>query len=163
MPDYVNDSAKIVRGIDTQSMHWEGRLEGGIEFEVVWSDQDVSQLQVRCSNGRFSGSASIYINHDDLCRMAEVLKGFPSHAADARSFELGTFNPNHADGGIRMHFYCRDSVGHAAVDVQLRGDACIALGEPESVALRIPVEAAAIDSFLVQTKGMDTNEGFGDT
>ena len=147
-----------MRVFDNSINALEDRLEGGIEFEVVWSDQDVSQLEVRCSNGRFSGSASIYINHDDMSKMAEVLNGFPSRAADTRNFELGTFNPNHADGGIRMHFYCRDSVGHAAVDIQLRGDACIALGEPESVALRIPVEAAAIDSFLAQVAAMDTNE-----
>ena len=133
-------------------------MEGGIEFEVVWSDQYVSQLQFTCSNGRFSGSASIYVNHDDLRKMAEVLRGFPSHAADIRNVELGTFNPDHADGGIRRHFYCWDSVGHAAVDIQLRGDACIALGEPESVALRIPVEAAAVDSFIVRAVGIDTND-----
>ena len=133
-------------------------MEGGIEFEVVWSDQDVSQLQCKCSNGRFSGSASININHDDLRKMAEVLRGFPSHAADIRNIELGTFNPNHADGGIRMHFYCRDSAGHAAVDIQMRGDACTALGEPESVALHIPVDAAAIDSFILQAVRIDTNK-----
>ena len=133
-------------------------MKSGIKLEVVWWDQDVSQFQVRCSNGRFSGHASIYVSHDDLSKMAEALTGFPSHAADTRNFELGTFNPNHADGGIRMHFYCLDSVGHAAVDVKLRGDACVALGEVESVALRIPVEAAAIDSFLEQVRGMNTEE-----
>lgn len=57
-----------------------------------------------------------------------------------------------------MHFYCRDSSGHSAVDAQLRGDGCGGLGEPESVALRIPIEAAAIDSFLMQVRKMDTNE-----
>jgi hypothetical protein len=133
-------------------------LKGGIEFEVVWSDMHMSEFHVSCSNGRFSGSTRIYINHDDMCKMAEALKGFPSHATDTRDFELGTFKPSHADGGIRMHFYCRDSVGHAVVDIRLRGDACPAMGEPESVSLRIPIEAAAIDSFLVEAAAMDTNE-----
>jgi hypothetical protein len=49
-----------------------------------------------------------------------------------------------------MHFRGLDSVGHAAVDVKLRGDACKALGEIESVALRIPIEAAAVDNFIRQ-------------
>ena len=133
-------------------------MKRGIEFTVVWADQDVSNIQARCSNGRFCGDANIYLNHNDLSKMSEALSGFPSHADDSRSFELGTFNPNHADGGIRLYFYCRDSVGHAAVDVKLRGDACTALGEVESVALRIPVEAATIDSFLGQVRGMDTTE-----
>ncbi len=133
-------------------------MKSGIEFQVIWSDQDVCQFQVSCSNGRFSGWASIYVTHDDLTSLAEALRGFPSHPADTRKFELGTFDPTYADGGIRMHFYCRDSAGHAAVDIQLRGDACIAMGEPESVSLRIPVEAAGIDSFLAQAVALNTNE-----
>jgi hypothetical protein len=133
-------------------------VKSGIEFKVVWSDQAVSRIRVRCSNGGFSGDATIYVGHNDLSEMAEALSGFPSQATDTRNFELGTFAPNTAGGGIRLHFHCRDSVGHAAVDVKLRGDACMALGEVESVALRIPVEAAAIDSFLMQARKMDTNE-----
>jgi hypothetical protein len=133
-------------------------LKSGIEFTVVWSDQDVIKFRVRGSNGRYAGDANIYFGQDDLPKMIEALSGFPSHGADSRSLEFGTFNPNHAGGGIRMRFFCHDSVGHAAVDVGLRDDACIALGEVESVALRINIEAAAIDSFLVQARSMDPNE-----
>jgi hypothetical protein len=129
-------------------------LKDGIQFEVVWFDQDVLECQLRCSNGRFSGVAEIYLSHDDLPKMAAALNGFPASAADSRNLELGTFAPNHADGGVRMNFYCKDSVGHAAVDVKLRGDACSALGEVESVSLRIPLEAAAIDSFVAQIMAM---------
>jgi hypothetical protein len=133
-------------------------LKSGIEFTVVWSDQDVIKFRVRCANGRFSGDANIYLGHDDLSKRIEALSGFPSHPADSRNLEFGAFNPNHAGGGIRMHFFCQDSVGHAAVNVGLRDDACIALGEVESVALRINVEAAAVDSFLVQVRNMDPKE-----
>jgi len=87
------------------------------------------------------------------------LSGFPLHAIDSRDFELGTFNPDHADGGILMHFCSTDSVGHAVVEVKLRGDACKGLGELESVALRIPVQAAAIDSFVSQIKQMEKRAG----
>ena len=130
----------------------------GIELEVVWWDQHLIELSVRCSNGSFSGQANIDLGHDGLSKMAEALRGFPSAAADSRSLELGTFNPDHGDGGIRMYFSCRDSVGHAAVDVKLRGDGCRNLGEVESVALRIPVEAAGIDFFLTQVQSMNTEE-----
>jgi hypothetical protein len=130
----------------------------GIELTVVWSDQDVIKFRVTCSNGYFSGVASIYVGHDELPRLTEALRGFPSHLTDSRNFELGTFGPNYAGGGIRMHFYCRDSVGHAAVDVSLRGDACAAMGEVQSVALRLHIEAAAIDSFIEQLKALDPNE-----
>ena len=133
-------------------------MKNGIEFTVIWADQDVSKLQVTCSNGSFSGSANIYIGHDALTTMAHTLSGFPSHSTDSRNFELGTFDLSYAGGGIRMHFFCRDSVGHAAVDAKLRSAGCLALGEVESVALRIPIEAAAIDSFLPQLRELDANE-----
>ena len=90
-------------------------LNGGIGVEVIWFDQDVVECQVKCSNGRFSGQAEIYVEHDGLFSMAAGLSGFPSSQTDCREFELGTFNPNHADGGIRLHFHCLDSVGHAVL------------------------------------------------
>ena len=73
---------------------------------------------------------------------------FPSSRDDSRDFELGTFNPDHADGGARMHFFCADAAGDAVVEVKLRGEACRALGEMKSVALRIPIQAAGVDEFI---------------
>ena len=122
------------------------------------SNQDVVECQFRCFNGRFSGIAEIYLGHDDLPQMLEALKGFPNTASDVRELELGTFNPNHADGGLRLRCYCKDSVGHGVMEVKLRGDGCNALGEPESVALLLRVEAGAIDSFLSQVCAMDTEQ-----
>ena len=130
----------------------------GIKIEIVWFDQDVVECRFKCSNGRFSGAADIYLSHDDLPKIVEALKGFPTAANDVRELELGTFNPNHADGGVRLRCYCKDSVGHAVMEVRLRGDACKDVGEPESVALLLPVEAAAIDLFLTQVRAMDTEQ-----
>jgi hypothetical protein len=133
-------------------------LKHGIEFTVIWADQDVSELQVKCSNGYFSGTVDIYIGHDALTTMADTLSGFPSHPTDSRNFELGTFDPKYADGGLRLHLFCRDSVGHGAADIKLRGGGCMAMGEVASVALRIPIEAAAVDRFLLQLREMNTND-----
>jgi hypothetical protein len=57
------------------------------------------------------------------------------------------------------HFQCTDSVGHAVVEVKLRGGACKGMGEVESVALRIFIQAAAIDSFVFQVKQMKKEIG----
>lgn len=122
----------------------------GINLKVIWFDEDLLEVLFSCSNGHFSGQAEIYLSHDEPSKLAKALAGFPSNPCDSRNFEIGTFNPEHADGGARMRFYCTDSSGHVAVDVVLRGDACKALGEVESVALRIPIEAAAVDNFISQ-------------
>ena len=87
------------------------------------------------------------------------MRGFPSHTKDSRDFELGTFNPDLANGGIRMHFCGTDSMGYAVVEVKLRGDACKGLGEVESVAPRIPIQAAAMDSFVSQIRQMNREVG----
>jgi hypothetical protein len=126
----------------------------GIDLKVIWFDEveDLLEILFCCSNGYFSGQAEIYVTHVALAKLANTLSGFPSCPNDSRQFELGTFSPEHADGGVRMHFHGLDSVGHAAVDVKLRGDACEGLGEIESVALRIPIEAAAVDNFVRQLR-----------
>jgi len=134
-------------------------VENGINLEVIWFDQDMIELVVTCSNGRFSGVAEIYLGHSELSEFADSLHGFPSSMSDARQFELGTFNPNHADGGIKMKFCSPASSGRAFVEVRLRGDACEALGEPESVALRVPIEPAGVDSFVQQLTAIQPRIG----
>lgn len=134
-------------------------MENGIHLEVIWFDQDVIEIVLSCSNERFSGQAEIYLSHADLLELASGLRGFPQSVSDSRDFELGTFNPSHADGGIRMKLTCPNSTGRAAVEIKLRGDACQGLGEPESVALRIPIEPAGIDSFVQQLAAVNSTIG----
>ena len=92
----------------------------------------------------------MYLSRDELSELADTLKGFPLSRNDTRSAELGTFDPKYADGGVKMNFYCSDSRGHSIAEIKLRGDGCKALGEVESVALRIPIEPGGLDSFLAQ-------------
>lgn len=90
----------------------------------------------------------------DLSALADALIGFPSRPNDSRYFESGTFNVDRAGGGARMHFFCMDAAGHAVVEVKLRGDAGRGLGEMQSVALRIPNQAAGVDDFIEQLRGV---------
>ncbi|HKF22338.1 MAG TPA: hypothetical protein VKE93_12270 [Candidatus Angelobacter sp.] len=130
-------------------------MKTGFTVEVVWWDADVIKYRCTGSNGSFSGATEVYMNHSDLSEMAEALSGFPLRADDVRDVELGQFDPSCAGGGVKLHFYCLDSVGHAAVEMRLRGDTCTALGDVESVALRIALEAAAIDRFADEIGKID--------
>src|SRR5437764_4396128 len=105
------------------------QISEGILIQLTWWDQDVIKYRFTCSNGSFSGQTELYADHDDLIKLAECLTKFPAGRSDYRDFELGTFDHNCAGGGVRLHFSCRDSVGHSAVDVQLRADHCRVLGE----------------------------------
>ncbi len=136
-------------------------MTNGVSLEVIWFDEveDLPEVVFSCSNGYFSGQAEIYVSRDHLSKLAEAISGFPSRLGDSRYFELGTFNPEHADGGARLHFCCKDSAGHSVVEVKLRGDACKGLGEMESVALRIPIQAAAVDDFVRQLRNLSKEVG----
>jgi hypothetical protein len=131
-------------------------VENGINLKVIWFDEieDLVEVVFSCSNSYFSGQAEIYVSCDGLSKLADVISGFPSHPGDSREFELGTFNPDHADGGAWLHFSCKDSAGHAVVEVKLRGDTCKGLGEVQSVALRIPIQAAGVDDFMKQLRSV---------
>lgn len=128
-------------------------MENGINLEVIWFDEveDLLEVVFSCSNGYFSGQAEVYVSGNCLSKL-NALRGFPTRPDDSRDFELGTFNPNHGDGGARMHFFCEDAAGHAVVEVKLRGGGCKGVGEVQSVALRIPIQAAGVDDFIEQLK-----------
>jgi hypothetical protein len=134
-------------------------MKRGIEIQLRYFDNDVMECQFRCNNGGFAGWADTYLEHESLDQFAAELNRFPTSRSDTRSFEFGTFDPKYAGGGISFHFYCTDSAGHAAVDVRLRGDGSVGLGEAPWVALRVTVEAAGIDSFVQQLKGIKLNLG----
>lgn len=131
----------------------------GIEFEVVWWDQDLIEYLVRCSNAAFAGAAKMYMVRDELSNAATELNGFPSSNKDSRNIALGTFDPKIAGGGIHMQFDCVDSVGHACVQVKLRANGCKAMGDAQSVCLMIPVEAGAIDAFVSQIQCLRITKG----
>ena len=134
-------------------------IENGINMEVIWADEDFIEVFLSCSNGYFSGGAELYLGHDDLPALVGTLRGFPSSKSDTRQIELGTSDPAYASGGVRLNFYCRDSAGHASVDVKLRGDGCKGFGEMESLALRMPIEAAGIDAFVEQVTSIGSTIG----
>jgi hypothetical protein len=131
----------------------------GIEVELIWYDHDVVEYRFTSSNGSFCGQTKAYLSHGEISALAENLKGFPSKAGDSRSFELGTFDPKCAGGGLRLHFSCLDSVGHSAVDLELRSVSRDIKARVEQVALRIPVEAGSVDSFIAGIAAMGLNVG----
>jgi hypothetical protein len=131
----------------------------GIEFEVVWFDQEVIEYRVVCSNGSFCGATKMYLAPGDLSKAADTLSGFPSSLKDSRNVRLGASDSNFAGGGIDMAFRCVDSAGHAVALVRLRADGSKGVGEPQSVCLYIPIEAGSIDSFVAKAQTVANQKG----
>jgi|SRR5580765_6385378 len=131
----------------------------GIEFRLVYCDEDIVEYRFTCSNGKFCGQTEAYLGHGDIFHLIEGLREFPSKTGDSRKFELGNFDPTCAGGGMRLHFSRLDSAGHSAVDVELRTDGHRDAGIVQSVAMRIPIELASLDEFISELRAIELNIG----
>jgi hypothetical protein len=122
-------------------------VQHGITITVEWSDEDITEILISCSNGVFSGAALVYVSPDELLKMSEVLEGFPKTSNDKRELQLGTSDSYFAGGSASLTFHCTDSVGHSVVDFKIRADSH-GLGVPGCAEFSVPIEAAAVDSFV---------------
>ena len=76
-------------------------MELGVEFEIIWYDNDALELRVAAWNGAFGGLADIYVAIGDLQAAAEQLRGFPNSPADKRGIEFGSLDRKYAGGGVK--------------------------------------------------------------
>ena len=120
----------------------------GFQFEVIYEDAHLLEVRISAWNGAFGGVADVYVGLDQLKETATRLLGFPTHPSDVREATFGAFGPKSAPGRrVSMRFYCADKSGHAYVDSTIESD-YNAAGKIQSVTLSLPVEAAAVDSFV---------------
>lgn len=123
----------------------------GFQFEVIYKGSDLLQVRVSSWNGAFGGMADVYVGIGTLEETAAKLRGFPNRPSDVREAVLGAFGPQSAGGGVSMRFYCADSSGHAYVEARIESDSLP--GKPaQSVTLSLPIEAAAVDSFVSELR-----------
>lgn len=123
----------------------------GFRFEVIYRDNDLLEVRVTAWNGAFGGTADVYVGIGGLEEAAARLRGFPKRPADVREVMLGAFGPASAGGGVSMRFYCADAAGHAYVDSKIESDSLA--GRPvQCVTLSLPIEAAAVDSFVEELR-----------
>ncbi len=119
-----------------------------LTLEIVWFDEDVIELRVRCDNGRFSGTADCYAGYSIFDNFSSAVGGFPISCDDRREFELGSFTSSW-HRGLRLKLMCVDRAGHAIAVVRIRNpDGSRPISQVETAELWFPVEPAAIDEFV---------------
>jgi len=123
----------------------------GFQIKVIYADKDLIELRVSAWNGAFGGSADVYVGIGQLEQIADKLQGFPNGLSDTREVILGVFGPNSAGGALSIRFYCADRSGHTWVDSKIESD-YEPLGKAQSVILSLPIEAAAVDSFIEEIR-----------
>jgi hypothetical protein len=122
-------------------------MDIGIEFRLIWFDNDALNLNVVAWNGAFGGLAEIFEAVGDLRSAADQLRGFPTSPADERVLVFGNFDRRCAAGGVRMRLHCVDGAGHAYVEATSDSN-YFQGGTIQTAVLAMPVEATAVDVFV---------------
>lgn len=133
-------------------------MDKGIELRYRWHDNDVVDLRVTAWNGRFGGQANVYVGVGELAEVASTLSGFPNGRTDTREIVLGAFGAGFAGGAARFRFRCRDLAGNSEVEVEIEADHEKG-SRPETVILILTIEAAAVNTFVLELPRLE--EAFG--
>jgi hypothetical protein len=132
------------------------RLKSFLELQIVWKDDDMFELKVTASNGRYFGTTEVYDTTESLFDFAQTLIDFPK--GDQKLFyETGT-----KDGYayFSMNFYCIDNAGHIGVEINLEDNVATQFRQEEKdkLKLEIIVEPSAIDNFHKELSQLAINQ-----
>ena len=116
-----------------------------LELKVIWKDDDMFELKVTASNGRFFGITEVYDTSNSLTSFAKSLIGYPA-SCQRLFYETGEKN---GYAYFSMKFYCIDNMGHIGVQVNLEKHVASEYRQEEKdvLTLEILVEPNAIDNF----------------
>ena len=116
-----------------------------MKLEVIWKDDDMFELRITASNGRYSGITEVYDTTESLAAFADSLHRFPQNS-DTLLHEAGE-----VDGYayFQMKFYPFGHAGYIGVEVSLEENVFPPYREIEKVKLKleIVVEPHAVDVF----------------
>lgn len=128
-------------------------MSSSLRIFVTDRDPDYLDIEILATSGRFSGAAHVYADLDELTRFGKLLSGFPSGQGDERRYEFGTKDAGIAGGYCALRFYCKDSAGHAVLDVEFEDDDQI-YSEASATFTMSPVCAAGMDRFIAQIESI---------
>ena len=137
-----------------------------LSFEVIYRDVHLIEVLINASNGRYSGTTTIYLSGDgkELIEFGHKLQGFPKSNNHIEKQEFGFTRKYQEDflklkkahsevkpasAYIGLEFHCIDDLGHAAVDITVQED--FWSERPEAIGkvyFEMRFEPAQIDNFV---------------
>lgn len=127
-----------------------------MELELIWKDDDMFELRVTASNGRYFGITEVYETSESLDHFAELLFGFPKNNLTL-FHEMGKKN---SYAYFSMKYYCIDNAGHLGIEINLEENVSTEYRneEKDKLKLEIIVEPSAIDNFQKALKELARNQ-----
>jgi hypothetical protein len=122
-------------------------LKSFLKLKVIWKDDDMFELQVTASNGRFIGTTEVYDQSRPLYDFANSLIGFPRTSDSVFLHEAGEKD---SYAYFAMKFYTIDNVGHLGVQVTLESNVSTKrrTEEKDKLSLEILTEPSLLDNFV---------------
>lgn len=117
-----------------------------VYLSSVWEDEDLFEVEIRASNGRFAGRACCYTTREQITELARCVDGFPKSTSDAFRFSTHS-GDNFSYFGL--NFRCVDGRGGVVVRVKV-ADIVRFSNAPwtdDIVEFDMGVEPASIDNF----------------
>ncbi len=127
------------------------------KYRIEWVDDDLTEVTVIASDGRFSGEAMFYAGDDDAKTFAKLLAGFPATSSDRRDFVLGDPKGNY--GSVVGKVYCVDPTGRCAIDVEIRSGNHFKLQSTGSAKLTVFFNPGILDSFVAALSSVNLFPG----
>jgi hypothetical protein len=133
-------------------------ITAGVKFTYLYHDSDVIELRIAVGNGKFSGSADVYVSRGALLEAATLLKGFPENSQDTREVVFGAFGPTFAGGAVRLQFYCKDLAGHSVLQATIEADDK-EQNVAQSAVVITDIEPASLDNLLPELRLIEEKLG----
>jgi hypothetical protein len=118
----------------------------GVYLSSVCEDEDLFQVEIRASNGRFTGKARCYTTREQIAELARCVDGFPKSTSDAFHFSTHS-GDNFSYFGL--NFRCVDGRGGVVARVKV-ADIVRFSNSPRTIDMvefDLGVEPASIDIF----------------
>lgn len=121
----------------------------GVYIASVAEDEDLFQLEIHASNGRFTGRARCYTTREQVAELARSVDRFPKSTSDAFCFSTHS-GDNFSYFGL--DFRCVNGRGGIIVRVKVADIVRFsnALGTDDVVEFDLGVEPASIDNFATE-------------
>lgn len=116
-----------------------------LKLKVIWKDDDMFELQVSVSNGRYSGQTEVYDTKASLLPFAKELEGFPF----GKDMIIHQCGKKDSYAYFEMKFYKIGYTGKVGVLINMEENVATEYREEEKdkLSLELIVEPIAIDIF----------------
>jgi hypothetical protein len=118
----------------------------GVYLTSVWEDEDLFELEIHASNGRFTGKARCYTTRDQIAQLAHSVDRFPQATSDTFGFST---HAGENSSYFSLDFRCINGLGYVVARVKVAEIIHIsnASGTDDIVEFDLNVEPASIDIF----------------